>query len=179
VSDFGPIPFVFSSTCSTYGVPRLVPIPEDHPQEPINPYGFSKLAIERLLVDLDRAQGLRSVSPRYFNAASADPGGEIGELHDPETHLIPLVLLAARDNSSVDVFGADYETPDGTCIHDYIHVMDLADEHIRALEYLLDGSPSCACNLANSRGYAILYTEDLQQRQVIDQLTIRNPFSGS
>jgi UDP-arabinose 4-epimerase len=153
--DYGPLPFVFSSTCSTYGIPRTVPIPEDHPQNPINSYGFSKMVVERMLGDLELAHGLRSISLRYFNAAGADPEGEIGEAHDPETHLVPLVLAAARDGTSVRVFGTDYETPDGTCIRDYIHVVDIADAHLRALDYLLKGGASCALNLANARGYSV------------------------
>jgi UDP-glucose-4-epimerase GalE len=153
--DFGPLPFVFSSTCSTYGIPRTVPIPEDHTQDPINPYGSSKLFVERLLFALDAVHGLRSISLRYFNAAGADPDGEIGETHDPETHLIPLVLQAARDGTAVRVFGTDYDTPDGTCIRDYIHVADIADAHLLALDYLLNGGTSCALNLANTRGYSV------------------------
>jgi UDP-arabinose 4-epimerase len=153
--DYGPLPFVFSSTCASYGIPHVVPISEDHPQNPINPYGFSKMAVERLLADLGPAHALRSVSLRYFNAAGADPEGEIGEAHDPETHLIPLVLRAARDGTFVRVFGADYDTSDGTCIRDYIHVADIADAHLRALDYLLKGGSSCALNLANARGYSV------------------------
>jgi len=153
--DYGPLPFVFSSTCATYGMPQTIPIPEDHPQNPINPYGFTKLVIEHLLADLDRAHALRSISLRYFNAAGADPDGEIGEAHEPETHLIPLVLAAARDGASMRVFGTDYKTPDGTCIRDYIHIVDIADAHLRALDYLLKGGASCALNLANARGYSV------------------------
>jgi UDP-arabinose 4-epimerase len=155
ILDFQAIPFVFSSTCSTYGIPDVVPIPEDHPQRPINPYGFSKLVVERMLADLNSACGLRSVALRYFNAAGADPDGEIGEAHDPETHLIPLVLAAARDGNPVDVFGNDYETIDGTCVRDYIHVLDIAEAHVRALEYLMRGGVSCLVNLANARGYSV------------------------
>jgi UDP-glucose-4-epimerase GalE len=136
-------------------MPDAVPIAEDHPQRPINPYGFSKLAVERMLADLDVAHGLRSVVLRYFNAAGADPEGEIGEAHDPETHLIPLVLAAARDGKAVNVFGSDYDTADGTCVRDYIHVVDLAEAHIRAIEYLLQGGASCSLNLANARGYSV------------------------
>ena len=114
IVDYQSMPVVFSSTCATYGVPDVISIPEDHPQRPINPYGYSKLVIERLLADLDIAHQLRSVSLRYFNAAGADPDGEIGEAHDPEPHLIPLVLAAARDGTPVKVFGDDYDTADGT-----------------------------------------------------------------
>ena len=154
--EWGAIPLVFSSSCATYGIPDRVPIPEDHPQSPINPYGFSKLAVERMLRDADVAQGLRSVALRYFNVAGADPDGEIGEAHDPEPHLIPRVLTAARDGGTVTIYGDDYDTPDGTCIRDYIHVADIADAHVRALEYLLAGGMTCALNLSNAHGYSVL-----------------------
>jgi UDP-arabinose 4-epimerase len=153
--DFESLPVVFSSTCATYGVPERTPIAEDHSQHPINPYGFSKLVVERMLADLDAARGLRSISLRYFNAAGADPDREIGEAHDPETHLIPLVLEAARDGKPVSVFGDDYDTSDGTCIRDYIHVLDIAEAHVLALECLLRGGASCSLNLANARGYSV------------------------
>jgi UDP-arabinose 4-epimerase len=153
--DYRTIPVVFSSTCATYGEPVTIPISEDHPQRPINPYGFSKLFTEQLLADLEIAHGLRSVSLRYFNAAGSDPDGEIGEAHDPEPHLIPLVLAAARDGKPVTVFGNDYDTADGTCVRDYIHVLDIADAHVRALNYLLGGGAGCALNLANERGYSV------------------------
>jgi len=156
VTEYKPIPVVFSSTCATYGVPDQVPIPEGHPQRPINPYGFTKLVVERILADLDQAYGLRSVSLRYFNAAGCDPDGDIGEAHNPETHLIPLVLAAARDGTAVTVFGNDYDTKDGTCVRDYIHVADLADAHVRALKYLLSGGKTCALNLANAHGYSVM-----------------------
>jgi UDP-arabinose 4-epimerase len=137
-------------------VPQQIPIPEDHPQAPINPYGATKLMIERMLADLAPAQGLRSVALRYFNAAGADPEAEIGELHDPEPHLIPNVLAAALGRlAQVTVHGEDYDTPDGTCIRDYIHVMDLADAHIRALEYLLDGGAPLALNLGSGEGASV------------------------
>lgn len=148
---------VFSSTCATYGVPEHVPIGEDHPQRPINPYGASKLMIERMLQDFDAAYGLRSISLRYFNAAGADPDGEIGENHDPETHLIPLALQAALgQRGALKVFGTDYPTPDGSCIRDYIHVTDLAQAHVLALEYLNDGHASAALNLGTGRGHSVL-----------------------
>jgi len=150
-AESGPLPVVFSSTCAIYGVPLSLPIDEGHPQAPVNPYGFTKLVVERMLRDLDSAAGLRSVALRYFNAAGADPDGEVGEAHDPETHLIPLALAAARDGGAIDVFGTDYDTADGTCVRDYVHVTDIADAHVRALVYLLDGNPSCACNLANAK----------------------------
>lgn len=149
------MPIVFSSTAAVYGTPQAIPIPEDHPVAPISPYGFSKSIVERMLSDAERAYGLKSVSLRYFNAAGADPDGELGEEHEPETHLIPLILRAARDGTDVKIFGDDYNTPDGTCIRDYIHVMDIASAHIAALEYLLDGKPAAIVNLANSRGYSV------------------------
>jgi UDP-glucose 4-epimerase len=147
---------VFSSTCASYGNPHQIPIPEDHPQSPINPYGMSKLMVEQILEDFDRAYGLRSVRFRYFNAAGADPQGRIGEDHSPETHLIPLVLLTAlgqRDH--ITVFGTDYKTPDGTCIRDYIHVTDLADAHILGLKYLLDDGETSVFNLGNGEGFSV------------------------
>ena len=148
-------PIVFSSTCATYGMPEQVPITEDHAQRPINPYGYSKLVVERMLADIGQAHRLRSVSLRYFNAAGADPGGDIGEAHDPEPHLIPRALAAARDGTSVAVYGNNYGTPDGTCVRDYVHVADLAVAHVQALDYLISGGPSCALNLANARGYSV------------------------
>lgn len=154
--DAGVSQFVFSSTCATYGVPQAVPIAEDHPQNPINPYGASKLMIERMLRDFDAAYGLRSISLRYFNAAGADPDGEVGESHDPETHLIPLVLDAgAGVRPDVTVFGGDYPTPDGTCIRDYIHVTDLAQAHVLALLALQVGAATTAYNLGNGRGFSV------------------------
>lgn len=148
--------FVFSSTCATYGVPQRIPIPEDHPQDPINPYGASKLMVERILADFDVAYNLKSVSFRYFNAAGADPQGLLGEDHNPETHLLPLVLMAALGKrESVSIFGTDYPTPDGTCIRDYIHVCDLADAHILGLEYLLNGGDSNIFNLGNGSGFSV------------------------
>lgn len=148
--------FVFSSTCATYGVPKTVPIPENHPQDPINPYGASKLMVERILADFDVAYNLKSVSFRYFNAAGADPNGLLGEDHNPETHLLPLVLMAALGKrESVSIFGTDYPTPDGTCIRDYIHVCDLADAHVLGLEYLLNGGDSNIFNLGNGSGFSV------------------------
>lgn len=154
--DYGIDKFIFSSTCATYGVPRTVPIREDHPQRPINPYGASKLMIEQILRDFDYAHGLRSVSLRYFNAAGADPDGEIGEAHNPETHLIPLVLdAAAGTRPAIQVFGNDYDTPDGTCIRDYIHVSDLAIAHVLALRTLEGGAGTTAYNLGNGQGFSV------------------------
>lgn len=148
--------FVFSSTCATYGVPETVPIPENHPQNPINPYGASKLMVERVLADFDVAYGLKSVCFRYFNAAGADPSGRLGEDHNPETHLIPLVLLAALGKrESISILGTDYPTPDGTCIRDYIHVADLASAHVLGLEYLLKGGDTDVFNLGNGNGFSV------------------------
>jgi len=149
--------FVFSSTCATYGNPEKIPIDEGHPQKPINPYGKTKLMIEEALKDYAHAYGLKFVSLRYFNAAGADPEGELGEDHSPETHLIPLVLdVAAGRSQSIKVFGSDYDTRDGTCIRDYIHITDLAHAHIQAIEKLLDGSPSDLYNLGTGHGYSVL-----------------------
>ena len=147
---------VFSSSCATYGVPDKLPITEDTAQRPINPYGATKLMTERMLADFGAAHGLRAVILRYFNAAGADPDGEIGEDHTPETHLVPLVLQAAAGlRPHVTVFGTDYDTPDGTCVRDYVHVSDLADAHVRALKALAAGAPSTACNLGNGRGFSV------------------------
>ncbi len=147
---------VFSSTCATYGVPERIPIPEFHPQQPINPYGWSKLMVEQMLQDFDRAYQLRSVSFRYFNAAGADPEGRLGEDHNPETHLIPLVLMTAlQRRPSISIFGNDYETPDGTCIRDYIHVTDLAEAHVLGLDYLRQGGSTTAFNLGNGQGFSV------------------------
>jgi UDP-glucose 4-epimerase len=146
---------VFSSTCATYGIPTKVPIAEDHPQNPINPYGFTKLAIERALADYSHAYGLSYAALRYFNASGAADDGTIGEDHDPETHLIPLVLqVALGQRESVDVFGTDYPTPDGTCIRDYIHVDDLAAAHVLAIEKLTPGK-ALRLNLGTGRGASV------------------------
>jgi len=155
--DAGVRNFVFSSTCAVYGVPVKVPITEDNPREPINPYGATKLAFENALEAYSRAYGLRVARLRYFNAAGADESGEIGELHDPETHLIPLALQASLPNDSeLQVFGSDYPTPDGTCLRDYIHVNDLADAHVRALQHLEQGGDSLALNLGTGQGNSVL-----------------------
>ncbi len=148
--------FVFSSTCATYGVPEVVPIPEDHPQNPINPYGATKLMVERILSDFNEAYDFKSVRFRYFNAAGADPEGNLGEDHNPETHLIPLVLQTALGKrESISIFGTDYPTDDGTCVRDYIHVSDLADAHVLGLEYLLKGGDSTFFNLGNGNGFSV------------------------
>lgn len=148
--------FIFSSTCATYGDPVTMPIDETHPQQPVNPYGASKWMLERVLKDCGRAWGLECVFLRYFNASGCDPDGTIGEDHDPETHLIPRILMAIRgDIDSITVFGTDYPTPDGTCIRDYIHVCDLANAHALALDYLRRGGESTAVNLGTGRGFSV------------------------
>jgi len=143
--------FVFSSTCATYGEPLETPIEESHPQRPINSYGESKLAVERALPHFERAYGIHSIALRYFNAAGADPDGEIGEDHSPEIHLIPRALDAATGGPGLQVFGDDYPTPDGTCLRDYVHVSDLADAHLKALESLAEVGRSGAYNLGTGR----------------------------
>jgi UDP-arabinose 4-epimerase len=147
---------VFSSTCATYGEPLQIPIPEDHSQRPVNPYGESKLMVERLLAWYGQAYGLAWTALRYFNAAGADPDGELGEAHNPETHLIPRALAAAMgDAPALDLFGTDYDTPDGTAVRDYIHVTDLADAHLKALLRLNQGRPSTAFNLGTGCGHSV------------------------
>jgi UDP-glucose 4-epimerase len=153
--------FVFSSTCATYGTPERVPIDESNPQNPINPYGHSKLMVERILRDCDHAWGLRSACLRYFNASGCSADGKIGEDHDPETHLIPRVLMAITGEiETLEVYGTDYPTPDGTCIRDYIHVEDLAEAHGLALDHLLAGNASVRCNLGTGKGISV--------REIID-----------
>jgi UDP-glucose-4-epimerase GalE len=154
--DTGVHNFVFSSTCATYGVPDALPVREDNPQRPSSPYGDSKLFVERALEAYGRAYGLRWSALRYFNAAGADPNGELGEDHDPETHLIPLAFDAAfGKRPNIDVYGTDYPTPDGTAIRDFVHVADLATAHVQALRYLLDGGESVALNLGSGFGHSV------------------------
>jgi UDP-glucose 4-epimerase len=149
--------FIFSSTAAVYGEPREIPIREDHPCSPTNPYGATKIAVERMLKDCDAAHGIKSVALRYFNAAGADASANLGERHEPETHLIPSILkVAAGEQRQVKIFGDDYPTPDGTCLRDYIHVNDLARAHLLALEALFEGKQSTVYNLGNSRGYSVL-----------------------
>ncbi|XME01516.1 UDP-glucose 4-epimerase GalE [Lachnospiraceae bacterium C1.1] len=156
---------IFSSTCATYGEPEKIPITEEMPQNPINPYGMTKLTVERIFKDYKKAYGLQFAVLRYFNAAGADPDGEIGESHDPETHIIPLVLDAARGKrADIKVFGTDYDTPDGSCIRDYIHVTDLADAHLRALHYLENGGEGDFFNLGNTIGTSVLEIVDSVKR---------------
>lgn len=152
---------VVSGTCAVYGQPESVPIREDCPPAPLSPYGASKLFMERMLSDFERAHGLSWMSLRYFNAAGSSPEGEIGERHDPETHLIPRVIQAALGQlDAIDIFGDDYPTPDGTCIRDYIHVDDLAKAHLLAIEHLARGNPSMALNLGTGKGHSV--------REIID-----------
>lgn len=157
--------FIFSSTAATYGKPQYTPIDEKHPQQPINPYGRTKLMVEQALVDYDRAYGLKSVCLRYFNAAGADPEGHLGERHDPETHLIPLVLQAASGRRpSISIFGRDYDTPDGTCIRDYIHIQDLCSAHWLALQSLMNGAESQSYNLGNGNGFSVQQVIDVAEQ---------------
>ncbi len=182
--DAGIRRFVFSSTCAVYGIPKKIPIDEPTPREPVNPYGASKLFVENVLEAYSRAYGLRSICLRYFNAAGADESGEIGELHDPETHLIPLALAATAENGpELEVYGSDYSTPDGTCVRDYVHVNDLADAHVRALQYLeRDGQKrgdSLAINLGTGHGYSVLEVmhaaENATGRPVRRKMGLRRP----
>jgi len=155
--DFNVNKIVFSSTCAVYGNPEYVPIDEKHPKNPINPYGKSKLTVEHILEDFDKAYGIKFVSLRYFNAAGADPELEVGEWHDPEPHLIPNVLAAVADKENfVRVYGTDYDTPDGTCIRDFIHVMDLAEAHVKALDFLFNENRSEVFNLGTGKGHSVL-----------------------
>ena len=157
--------FIFSSTCATYGNPEYLPLDEHHPQNPINPYGQSKLMIEKIISDYSLAYDLKYVSLRYFNAAGADTDSEIGESHDPETHLIPLALDVANGTKEcLDVFGLDYKTSDGSAIRDYIHVSDIANAHILSLEYLKEGGDSNVFNLGNGDGYSVLEVIDVASR---------------
>jgi UDP-arabinose 4-epimerase len=154
--EVGITKLVFSSSCATYGIPQRLPITEDHPQQPINPYGESKLFVEKILHWYERAYGMRHITLRYFNAAGADPDGEIGEEHTPETHLIPLVIAAALGmNPAVKIFGTDYDTADGTAVRDYVHVCDLATAHVNALDRLFAGGASASVNLGTGRGHSI------------------------
>ena len=158
--------FIFSSTCAVYGEPSRVPIDETLPKQPINAYGETKLTIERALPHLERAYGLRWIALRYFNAAGAHPDGMIGEDHEPEVHLIPLAIRAATGGPPLRVFGEDYPTPDGTCLRDYIHVMDLAAAHIRALEALERGAPSNAFNVGTGTPHSVKSVIDTVSRVI-------------
>jgi UDP-glucose 4-epimerase len=157
--------FIFSSTAAIFGQPEYVPIDEAHPKQPINPYGRSKWMVEQVLQDYEKAYRLRSVCLRYFNAAGADPKARIGENHNPETHLIPLLLqVASGRRESAQIFGQDYDTPDGTCIRDYIHIVDLCAAHSLALAYLIGGGASAAYNLGNGNGFSVREVVDAPRR---------------
>jgi UDP-glucose-4-epimerase GalE len=173
---FGCRQIVFSSSCATYGVPERLPLKEDAPQNPVNPYGYTKLVVERMLKEVEAAHGIRHVALRYFNAAGADPNGELGELHQPETHLIPLVLFAAMGREpSIKIFGNDYPTPDGTCVRDYVHVSDLADAHVAALNWLGAGKPSESFNLGNGLGFSV--AEVVKSAKEVTKLSVRTEMS--
>jgi len=162
---------VFSSTAAVYGEPEVVPIPEDHPKKPTSPYGETKFAVEMALSAYERAYGLRSIALRYFNAAGSDPDGVFGEDHDPETHLIPAAILSAMGKTApMQIFGTDYPTLDGTCVRDYVHVMDLAEAHRLAVRALRDGAPSNQYNLGNGQGFSV--REVLQMVQEVTGLVI-------
>lgn len=163
--DGGVRRFIFSSSAAVFGEPEHIPIDETHPCRPLNPYGRSKHMVEQVLEDFDAAYGLKSVCLRYFNAAGADPEGELGERHAPETHLIPLLLqVASGRRASLQVFGRDYDTPDGTCIRDYIHIMDLCAAHLAAAHFLMSGGESAAFNLGNGEGFSVQEVIDTVRR---------------
>lgn len=167
--------FVFSSTAAVFGNPIQVPITESHPRQPINPYGASKVAVENILADYDRAYGMRSVVLRYFNAAGAHPDGTLGERHDPETHLIPLVLqVASGRREFIARFGLGHGTPDGSCIRDYIHVQDLCAAHLLALQHLQQGGASAAYNLGNGRGYSVTEVIEAARRVTGHAIPVRD-----
>ncbi len=164
---------VFSSTAAVYGMPEKSPIDESQPIQPINPYGASKMMVERMLTDAAAAYGLRSVSLRYFNAAGADPSGEIGESHHPETHLIPNVLKAALDGSVVNIFGDDYQTPDGTCIRDYVHINDLAQAHMQAMDHMDKHPGAHRFNLGSDSGYSVMQVVEAARRITGKEITCK------
>jgi UDP-glucose-4-epimerase GalE len=173
------MPVIFSSTCAVYGVPKKMPLTEDHPLAPINPYGVSKFFFEQALESYDTAYGLKSARLRYFNAAGADENGETGECHDPEPHLIPLALRATTGTGELQVFGDDYPTPDGTCIRDYINVDDLAEAHVIALQHLQAGNPSFTVNLGTGQGTSVKEVihavEEVTGRKVPTKIVPRRP----
>jgi UDP-glucose 4-epimerase len=166
--------FVFSSTCAIYGMPKEIPMTENHPRDPLSPYAASKDMVERVLSDFDAAYGLKSVAFRYFNASGADPSGALGEDHNPETHLIPLALLTALgQRESLSIFGTDYDTPDGTAVRDYIHVNDLADAHVLGLEYLLKGGDSDVFNLGNGNGFSVREVIETAKKVTGREITVQ------
>lgn len=165
--------FIFSSTAAVFGEPQTDRIDETHPKHPINPYGKTKLIVEQALSDYDQAYGLKSICLRYFNAAGADPDGELGERHEPETHLIPLIMqVASGRRPHVSVFGKDYDTPDGTCIRDYVHVHDLCQAHWRSLLFLMQGGDSQAFNLGNGNGFSVQQVIETARRVTGKAITV-------
>jgi len=166
--------FIFSSTAAIFGEPQYTPIDEQHPKNPINPYGLSKWMVEQILADYDHAYQIKSVCLRYFNAAGADPSGQLRERHNPETHLIPLVLQAAKGQREyITIFGQDYDTPDGTCIRDYIHINDLCQAHLLALDYLFTDQSSAAFNLGNSAGFSVKQVIDIARQVTGKSITVQ------
>jgi len=164
---------VFSSSAAVYGAPEKTPILEDHPKNPVNPYGYTKMVFEQMALDLSISSRLRPVFLRYFNAAGADPDGKLGEDHDPETHLVPLAIKAGlRLKDGITIFGTDYPTEDGTCVRDYIHVLDLAEAHIKALEYIKQGGEPTAFNLGNGSGYSVRQVIKLVEKISGDHITV-------
>ncbi len=175
MKDFSTRHLIFSSTAAVYGEPLKIPINEDHPASPTNVYGETKLAVEKMLNWFDSICGIKSIRLRYFNAAGADPAGDIGELHDPETHLIPIVLAAALgERENITVFGNDYATEDGTCIRDYIHVNDLSEAHILALDYLKSGNNSDMFNLGNGNGYSVKKIIEVAEKITGEKISVRS-----
>jgi UDP-glucose 4-epimerase len=180
MADAGVDKLIFSSTAATFGEPERLPIEEDDRQQPTNPYGWSKLMIERMLRDVSRATDFRFVALRYFNAAGAHPSGEIGEMHDPETHLIPNILkVLTGEKKELEIFGGDYDTPDGTCLRDYVHIEDLADAHLAALKALVEGMKSDVFNLGSGEGYSVKeivqMVEKVTGRKVNVKMSPRRP----
>jgi len=164
VLDHKPVPFIFSSSAAVYGLPKKVPVSEDSLLAPINPYGANKVAVERMLADMGAAKSMPWAALRSFNAAGADPEGEIGQNHNPETHLIPQVIRAALNGTPVSIFGDNYDTPDGTCIRDYVHVDDLARAHLQSLAHLLDGGASLTANCGYGHGFSVREVLDTTRR---------------
>lgn len=180
MNEYGIKQMIFSSSAATFGEPEFVPMTEDHPQNPTNPYGRSKLMLEHILKEYEHAYGLRSVSLRYFNASGADPSGLIGEDHTPEHHIIPLILqIAMGQREQFSIFGTDWQTKDGTCIRDYVHVVDLAQAHLRALDALRNGMKTTAYNLGNGNGYSVLevikVAEEITGKSIKTVATDRRP----
>lgn len=169
--------FIFSSSAAVYGNPEYIPIDEDHPKKPINPYGFGKLIIEQVLSDYDNAYGLKSICFRYFNAAGAHPDGILGERHNPESHLVPLTLRAAENRGGyISIYGQDYETPDGTCVRDYVHVLDIVRAHLLGLNFLIKNPCSRTYNLGTGNGYSV--NEVVEQARLVTNRVISTKFES-